>query len=821
MRQFIRKLIPDINQRTLRQLNVIVEQINKQEQEFSLLSNEEIQKKSAMLREQVQADNDLEKVLVEAFALGREAAKRTLGQRHYDVQLLAGLVLSQGKIAEMKTGEGKTLAATLPAYLHGLTGKGVHIVTVNDYLAQRDAVWMGQVYDFLGLRVACLIHNQSFWYNPDYQQKTLAGNDVDTKRDVVGGFKVFHEYLQPVTRQQAYQADIIYGTNHEFGFDYLRDNLAYESAQTVQRGLYYAIVDEIDSILIDEARTPLIISGPAEDAAQIYKEFARIVPRLQKDLDYTIDEKHRAVLLTEAGIEQIERLLGRQIYSENNLVLIHHLERALQAYALYHRDKDYVVKNGEVVLVDEFTGRLLFGRRYEGGLHQAIEAKEGLRVQAENRTMATITLQNYFRMYKVLAGMTGTAATSAEEFYKVYGLDVVVIPTNKPMIRKDLPDKVFLTSQAKFRAVVQEVRKRHEYGQPVLVGTISIEKNEYLSALLKREGIPHQILNAKQHEREAEIIAQAGKKGAVTVATNMAGRGVDIILGGNPPDADEAEEVRRLGGLHVIGTERHESRRIDNQLRGRAGRQGDPGSSQFFVSLEDDLMRIFGSENIQGIVSRLGIPADSDLEIENRLVSRALDSAQAKVEGLYFDTRKRVLEFDDVLNKQREVLYSKRRKILFASDKELEEYITQLQKDVFRAILKSYQNNTENQKGDIIEFFKELGVITVEEKRRLDTLSEEELQEYLELQIEQQIEQKKRVFKERFIPVVRLNLLVLLDMFWADHLDFMNHLRDSAGLRAYGQRDPLVEYRTEGHRAFQELLGAFEWQAFFILLRIK
>src|SRR3989338_2549309 len=589
------KIFGDASAQYLKKASGIAEKVTALEKGLQSLSLEDLRGKSLELKKRAEGGETFDVLLPEAFALIRETSFRTLSQRHFDVQLIGGIVLHEGKIAEMKTGEGKTLTATLAAYVNALQGKGVHIVTVNDYLAKRDMVWMGQIFNALGLSVACIVHDASYIYDPTYQ-----ANATDELRDTMGGFKVQESFLRPVTRKEAYAADITYGTNNEFGFDYLRDNMAHDLSAKAQRGHNFAIVDEVDSILIDEARTPLIISAPDTESSKWYLEFAKIIPGLKAQEDFEVDEKLRAVTLTDGGITKIEKTLGVQdIYQEKGITYLHHLEQALKAQILFEKDKDYVVKDGQVIIVDEFTGRLLPGRRYSGGLHQALEAKERVMVQPESLTLASITFQNYFRMYKKLAGMTGTAATSAEEFSKVYNLDVVALPTNKPMIRKDLPDRIYKNQAAKFEAVVKEVKERYSKGQPVLIGTVSIQKNESLGKLLERSGIPHQVLNAKQHEREGEIIAQAGRLGAVTVATNMAGRGVDIVLGGNPPNTDEADKVRGLCGLHVIGTERHEARRIDNQLRGRSGRQGDPGSSQFFVSLEDDLLRIFGGERIQ------------------------------------------------------------------------------------------------------------------------------------------------------------------------------------------------------------------------------
>lgn len=765
---FFKKIFGDYNEKYLRSLQPLIGKINSLEEKFSSFSDEKLREKTLEFKERLKKGETLDDLLPEAFALVREAAKRTLKQRHFDVQLIGGIVLHQGKIAEMKTGEGKTLAATLPAYLNALEGRGVHIVTVNDYLARRDTVWMGQIYHFLGLKVGCLNHEKSFLYDPSYKKPD---EEKDKIRDELGSFKVVEDFLRPCSRKEAYLADITYGTNHEFGFDYLRDNMAYSEKDIVQRDLNYAIVDEVDSILIDEARTPLIISAPDRESPKMYREFAKIIPLLEKEKDFVIDEKRRAVTLTEEGIEKVEKILGiENIYQEKGIRYLHHLEQALKAEALFKKDRDYIVKDGKVIIIDEFTGRLLPGRRWSGGLHQAIEAKEGVEIQPESITLASITLQNYFRLYKKLSGMTGTAQTSAEEFDKVYKLEVIVVPTNKPMIRKDLPDKVFKTERGKFKAIIEEVKKRHKKGQPILIGTRSVEKNEYLGKLLEREGIPHQILNAKYHEKEGEIIAQAGKLGAVTVATNMAGRGVDIILGGNPPDPKERKKVIELGGLHVIGTERHEARRIDDQLRGRAGRQGDPGSSQFFLSLEDDLLRIFGGERVKRLMDMLNIPEDQP--IETKLVSGIIESAQAKIEGINFDIRKHLLEFDDVLNKHREAIYKKRREILKAGREEIKE--------------------------KVLEIFKEKNI------------PEKEF-----------LEREEKFGKDKFLEAVRFLYLRTIDFFWIDHLECMEYLRDSVSLRAYGQRDPLVEYRVEGHKLFQRLQEFIKETLISNILRIK
>ena len=733
----------------------LLDKINSLEKDFDNLSGEELVCKTAEFKARLSGENplavELDDILPEAFALVRKAVEIVDNKRLFDVQLLGGIALHQGKIAEMKTGEGKTHTATLAAYLNALTGKGVHIVTVNDYLSRRDTVWMGQIYHTLGLSVGCLNHESSYLYDPNI--KALDAETIDKERDIFGSFKVVHEFLRPCTRKEAYNADITYGTNNEFGFDYLRDNMVYEKEQAVQRGYNYAIVDEIDSILIDEARTPLIISAPDEESADLYKIFANIVPKLKEETHYTIDEKMKAVSVTDEGIDRAEQFLGiKDIYTEKGIKYVRHLEQALRAQAIFKKDKDYVVKNGEVIIVDEFTGRLMPGRRWSEGLHQAVEAKEGVIIQKESRTLATISFQNYFRLYDKLSGMTGTALTSAEEFHKVYNLEVVAIPTNKPLARKDHSDFVYQGEEGKFKAVAEEIKNRHKKGQPVLVGTVSIQKNEYLSALLKKEGVPHRVLNAKHDEEEGEIIAQAGRKGTVTVATNMAGRGVDVILGGNPFSLTEANLVREAGGLCVVGTERHEARRIDNQLRGRSGRQGDPGESRFFVSLDDDLMRIFGSERIKKMMSSFNIPEDQP--IENSFVSRAIESAQSKIEGMNFDARKHLLEYDDVMNRQRTKIYGFRRKVFSGNDEEFMEML----KEIYSA-----QGENEN---------KESG--------------------------------------ENFINSQRILLLRVIDMLWIDHLETMDYLRSSVNLRAYGQNDPLVEYKNEGAKLFREMEGAIK-----------
>jgi len=754
------KIIGDPNKRFLKKLKPIVEEINKLEENIEKLSDEELKNKTKEFKDRLSKGDSLDNILPEAFAAVRGASKRSLGQRHFDVQLLGGIILHQGKIAEMKTGEGKTLVATLPAYLNALEGRGVHIVTVNDYLSRRDAVWMGQIYHALGLSVGCLNHEASYLYDPNYQNSNLKSSPygrspegrqkLDEVRDTLGSFKIVHEFLRPCSRREAYEANITYGTNNEFGFDYLRDNLAYETSQISQASHHYAIVDEIDSILIDEARTPLIISAPAEESSDFYLMFSRLAEKLEQDLDYKIDEKLKAISITEQGIDHAEKMLGiEDIYTEKGIKYVHHLETAVRAQALFLRDKDYVVKNDEIIIVDEFTGRLMPGRRWSEGLHQAIEAKEGVTIQKESRTLASITFQNYFRMYKKLAGMTGTAVTSAEEFHKVYNLETIVVPTNMPMIRNDRQDLVFQTEKGKTQAIAEKIKELHKKGQPVLVGTVSIEKNEYLSAILKKEGVAHRILNAKNHEEEGEIIAQAGGRGTATIATNMAGRGVDIVLGGNPPNKNDAETVKQFGGLFVLGTERHEARRIDNQLRGRSGRQGDPGETQFFVSLEDDLMRIFGSERIKNMMGRLGIPEDQP--IENKMVSSAIEAAQSKIEGFNFDTRKHLLEYDDVMNHQRKIIYERRKKILFGDN----DYLLE-------------------------ELKKIIGEPELEKKRQ-------------------------EIGEENFFKTARFLMLQIIDMFWVDHLEMMDYMRSSVRLRAYGQRDPLVEYKNEGLRMFRQM----------------
>ena len=820
---FLTKIFGDANERYLKSARLLVEEINKLEPQFEKFSAEEIKNKTAELKKRISEGETINQILAEAFALAREAARRTIKQRPYDVQLIGGIVLHEGKIAEMKTGEGKTLTATLPVYLNALSGKGVHVVTVNDYLSRRDTAWMGQIYNALGLSVACLNHDSSYIYDPTHISKEKE-EELDKTRDELGSFKVVHEFLRPIERREAYLADITYGTNNEFGFDYLRDNMVYGLEQKVQaKGHNFAIVDEVDSILIDEARTPLIISSPDSDSTKLYQTFSKIVPRLKENEDYNIDEKLKAATLTEKGIEKVEKELGvGNIYEEGGVRYVHHLEQALRAQVLFKLDRDYVVKDGEVIIVDEFTGRLMPGRRWSDGLHQAVEAKEGVAVQKESRTMATITFQNYFRLYKKLSGMTGTAATSAEEFHKVYNLDVAIVPSNKSFQRKDLPDSIYKTEQGKFRSIAREIKERNEKGQPILVGTVSIEKNELLSKMLEREGVKHHVLNAKNHEKEAEVIAQAGKFGAVTVATNMAGRGVDIILGGVPAGQEEGERVRQAGGLHVIGTERHEARRIDNQLRGRAGRQGDPGSSQFFVSTEDDLARVFAGDRLKNVMDRLGVSEDE--AIENRLVSRAIEQAQAKIEGFHFDSRKYVLEYDDVMNRHRVAIYGLRDKILNQphNKETFSEYF-----DWF--IDRLVESHTQTEEWNTEELSETLKTLTVSEEDVHPKLIEvaktggrPALKNFLLDFIVKEWEKKeKELGAEQMRRLENLVLLRTVDELWVDHLEAMEYLRESVRLRAYGQRDPLVEYKIEGQRMFEELLQGVKSQAVNLIFKVS
>lgn len=755
------------NKKQVTRYSATIDKINGLEDEYRKLSSSALKEKTAFLKKELETGKSLSDILPFAFANAREGARRIIGQRAFDTQLIGGIVLHEGKIAEMKTGEGKTLTAIFPLYLNALAGKGAHLVTVNDYLAKRDAEWMGKVYHALGLSVS-VIQNQgvSYVFDPDYTPEEKS--DIDDSNPAL----IQMANLRPCSRKEAYACDITYGTNNEFGFDYLRDNMARSPEGMVQRELHFAIVDEVDSILIDEARTPLIISAPARQSASLYMEYATIARRLKPETDLTIDEKDRAVNVTDEGISKVERLTGiKDFYSTTNVHLVHHLEEALKAQFLFTRDKDYVVKNGEVIIVDEFTGRMMPGRRYSEGLHQAIEAKEGVEVQKESETLATISFQNLFRLYDKLSGMTGTAETEAEEFYKIYKLDVVVVPTNKPMVRKDKQDLIYKTVDGKYNAIAEKIDEIHKRGQPVLVGTVSIEKSEKLSKLLRQRGIKHEVLNAKHHEREAAIIAQAGRPGAVTVATNMAGRGVDIVLGGSPLNKNKRDEVMEAGGLFVLGTERHESRRIDNQLRGRSGRQGDPGESRFYISLEDDLMRIFGGERLKNMMERLGLPDDQP--IENKMISRAIESAQRRVEGHNFDIRKHLVEYDDVMNKHREVIYSRRRKILclnYEKDDWLHEKI-------------------------------------------LDILSDEEKGDY-----------RKKIKQhppEVIRQIERAVWLQVIDRNWINHLNSIEYLRTSIGLRGYGQVDPLVVYKQEAFQMFERLLGDIDNEIAETMLRLE
>ena len=763
MISFIEKIIGNDTSRTLKRLQPTIDKINALESHISGLSDVELKGKTSEFKKRLSDGETLDQILPEAFAVVREAAKRTRGERHFDVQLLGGIILHEGGIAEMRTGEGKTLVATLPAYLNALTGKGVHIVTVNDYLSRRDAVWMGQIYDLLGVSVGILNHEESFVYDS-------TPVELDAKRDEVGSFKVVTEFLRKVARRDAYLADITYGTNNEFGFDYLRDNIEYDKQNLRQREHNYAIVDEIDSILIDEARTPLIISAPSAESGDMYRQFADIAGKLEEGEHYTVDEKFKTISLTDSGISRVEEMLGiENMYTDKGIAFVHHLETAVRASALYKKDKDYVVKDNEIVIVDEFTGRLQPGRRWSEGLHQAIEAKEHVTVQKESKTFASITFQNYFRLYKKLSGMTGTAQTSSEEFHKVYSLSVLQVPTNKTTVRDDRNDLIFQTEAGKFKAIAREVKERYMKGQPVLIGTVSIQKNELLSEYLKSEGVPHEVLNAKNHSREGEIIAQAGKKKAVTIATNMAGRGVDVKLGGNPSTPVEHEEVVGLGGLFVLGTERHDARRIDNQLRGRSGRQGDPGETQFFVSMEDHLMRVFGGDGIKNMMGKLGMRDDET--IENRFITKSLEGAQERIEGFNFDARKHVLEFDDVLNFQRKIFYGRRNDVLCGDDEKTIGYV--------REILET----------------------------STPAVSEHGTSENIDSDAKKENDQKIAEATPEYIVALRRTILQTMDMFWIEHLEVMDYMRSSVNLRAYGQRDPLVEYKREGLRLFKDM----EW----------
>jgi len=803
----------DSNEKQLKRLQPSVDRINSLEPEFEKLTDAELRAKTDEFKARLSSGESLDGLLSQAYAAVREAAKRTIRQRHFDVQLMGGIVLHQGKIAEMATGEGKTLVATLPLYLNALTGKGCHLVTVNDYLARRDCHWMGPIYHALGISVACINPQKgsdqpspSYIYDPGYESE-------DKKWD----------FLRPISRRQAYEADITYGTNNEFGFDYLRDNMVLDLSQCVQRPLNYAIVDEVDNILIDEARTPLIISGPAEEATQKYYIFAQLVSRLSKDVDYTIAERTRAVSLTDIGTSRVEKMLRREgllkapsLYDPSNYFLTQYLNSALKARALFKRDDNYMVKNGQVIIVDEFTGRLMFGRRYSEGLHQAIEAKEGVKIQRESVTLATITFQNYFRTYQKLAGMTGTAATEAEEFHKIYKLEVVVMPTNKPLARTEYTDQIYKDEKAKFAAVAREIEQLHNQERPVLIGTVSIEKSEYLSDLLRRKGIPHEVLNAKNHEKEASIIAQAGRIEAVTVATNMAGRGVDIILGGNPEGCDSKEwerehnRVIELGGLYIIGTEHHEARRIDNQLRGRAGRQGDPGSSRFYASLEDEIVRRFGGDRVKGFMQWAGM--DENTPIEHPMVTKAITNAQVQTEGYHFDIRKHLVEYDDVVNMHREVIYAERKKILSGID--LKANITSMIQDEIQNMVDAHFDHSLRELDlsglldDISRIFplppqfRSDGLLELDDKQITEKLSDYAVTLYN--QRERELDANNMRIAERLV------MLRVIDGLWREHLTAMEHVRQGIGLRAAGQQDPLVVYKKEGHILFETLLASIQ-----------
>ncbi|SHI53697.1 protein translocase subunit secA [Malonomonas rubra DSM 5091] len=816
----VKKIVGSKNDRELKRLQPLVEKINALEQEFETLSDTQLKEKTVDFRQRLAAGETLEKIQVEAFAVVREAGKRVLGMRHFDVQLIGGMVLNAGKIAEMKTGEGKTLVATLAVYLNALLGKGVHVVTVNDYLAKRDAEWMGKLYTFLGLTVGCIVHG-----------------------------------LDDEQRKAAYNADITYGTNNEFGFDYLRDNMKFDLEEYVQRPLHYAIVDEVDSILVDEARTPLIISGPSQTSSDLYLLADQVIPRLQQGEttesrdgkigqatkthtgDYTVDEKAKSAALTEAGVAKVEKILKiENLYEPQNMTLLHHINQALKAHSLFKRDVDYVVKEGEVQIVDEFTGRLMPGRRWSDGLHQAVEAKEKVKIASENQTLASITFQNYFRMYEKLAGMTGTADTEAAEFNEIYNLEVAVIPTNKPLQRKDMSDVIYKTEKEKFLAAIEDIAECHKNGQPVLVGTITIDKSEVLSTLLKKRGVPHNVLNAKQHEREAFIVAQAGRKGAVTIATNMAGRGTDIVLGGNPemmaraeaanaadPESRfqellplyeerckaEKQEVLEAGGLYILGTERHESRRIDNQLRGRSGRQGDPGKSRFYLSLEDDLLRIFGSQRVAFVMDKLKIPEGEP--IEHGMISKAIENAQKKVEAHNFDIRKHLLEYDDVMNRQREVIYTQRREVL--GGEQLKETIFGICNEMVEDIVATFcPEKTTASEWDwprLVEdfsnqfaFLLDLGQIDQASVKRVD------LEQFLKQQVEGRFEYKEEDFTPPLMThLMRVLLLQAIDAKWKEHLLAVDHLKEGIGLRSYGQKNPKEEYKREAYSLFMEMMG--------------
>ncbi len=818
------------NEREIKRLWPLVEQVNSLETQIANLSDIQLKDKTGEFKRRLETGETLEDILPEAFAVVREVSRRRLKMRHFDVQILGGIVLHEGRIAEMKTGEGKTLVATLPVCLNALEGKGVHVVTVNDYLAKRDTQWMGPIYNFFGFSVGVIQHDSSFIYDPSY-------SSTDKRL----------EFLRSCSRQEAYLADITYGTNNEFGFDYLRDNMKYDLSDYCQRELNYAIVDEVDSILIDEARTPLIISGPSEESTDKYYKINKIIPRLQKDSDYTIDEKAKSAILTEEGNIKVERLLGAgNLYDPSNIELVHHVLQALRAHTLFKRDVDYVVKDGNVLIVDEFTGRLMPGRRWSDGLHQAVEAKEDVKIESENQTLATITFQNYFRMYNKLSGMTGTADTEAEEFAKIYNLEVMVIPTNEPMIRGDHPDVIYKTEKGKFNAVLKEIEELHTKGQPVLVGTISIEKSEVLSHMLKKKGIPHSVLNAKYHESEAEIIAQTGRSVAITIATNMAGRGTDIILGGNPKGLareflrdkkdyteddwkhafskaediwkKDREKVVSLGGVHILGTERHEARRIDNQLRGRSGRQGDPGSSRFYLSLEDDLMRIFGSDRLSGLMGKLGM--DEDMPIENKMVTKAIENAQKRVEAHNFDIRKHLIEYDDVMNKQRSEIYSFRKEILQGEN--LKDRVFSMIEETIDELLSIYCPEEKHREELDLKGLRDAvyGIFSFVPAVTPSNVSS--LRETLSSDIRNAYEKKEsEIGSEMMRYIEKVIVLQVVDTQWKDHLLAIDYLKEGIGLRGYGQRDPLVEYKKEAFNMFVDMTDRISTEVLSRLFKIQ
>ncbi|HBB38600.1 MAG: Protein translocase subunit SecA [Candidatus Magasanikbacteria bacterium GW2011_GWD2_43_18] len=874
------KVFGDPNKKAIAKMQPNVEKINDLESAFEALGTDELKGKTAEFKSRLEKGETLDDILPEAFATVREAAKRTMGMRHYDVQLMGGMVLHHGNIAEMRTGEGKTLTATLPVYLNALAGRGVHVVTVNDYLAKRDAVWMGQIYDFLGLTLG-IIQNQRVTFVYDASVKgTQEGESLDEERDETGSFHIEEAFLRPASRKEAYHCDIVYGTNNEFGFDYLRDNMVQSLGDMVMRPgseMVYAIIDEVDSILIDEARTPLIISAPAEKAADQYYQFAAHVRNLSAQTDFNVDEKMRSATLTEEGIAKFEKWLGvENIYVEAGVRTVHHIEQALKAEMLFKRDKDYIVDNGEIIIIDEFTGRKMPGRRYSEGLHQAIEAKENVNIQNESQTLATITFQNLFRMYEKISGMTGTAKTEEEELFKIYQLEVIVLPTNKSDARVDLSDRIYKNNKGKYKAIVEKIKECRETGQPILIGTASVEKNEELSMYLSGQGIQHEALNAKNHEREGEIVAQAGRPGAVTLATNMAGRGVDIKLGGNPVDKDEEKQVIDAGGLFVLGTERHESRRIDNQLRGRSARQGDPGMTQFFVSTEDDLMRIFAGDRMKNVMERLNVP--EDMPIEQKMITKMLESAQKKVEGHHFDTRKHVLQYDDVLNRHRSVIYSRRKKILELAesmnggnpttppqsspykgeeaDIDVEEENFASLKDMVMDLIEaeiehvvSYHTNLEKdtKEWDLNEIYETMRTIfpfSEEEKQKMFRLGEgnghgkledvelrDAIVEFLLEKARQtyvSLEQKVATTvggvedSEKVVRSMEKALLLrAIDTLWVEHLESVAHVRQGIGLQGYGQRDPLVEYKKETFFLFNDMLANIQKEVVYSFFKLN